>query len=200
MLMHIISEGALIEGVRGENERSRGDAAGMVALRRGAASSCWRSAPACSASYCWRRRAGLALGLIPGLAAALLAVPAVLAAVPWLLTLYLIYAFGLRIGVLENRQAIDALQKARLFLHGRVLTGLKLIVAMAVGHVGVGLVTVLALLPVGGIAAAIYFLAGLVPAAVVGGVLALPIVLAMAGTLGARSSVWTLGYLAEARG
>jgi hypothetical protein len=143
----------------------------------------------------------LALGLIPGLAAALLAVPAVLVAVPWLITIYLIYAFGLRIAVLENRQAIDAMQKARLFLHGRVLTGLKLIVAMAVGHVGVGLAGVLALLPVGGIAAALYFLAGLAPAAVVGGVLALPIVFAAAGMLGSyRSSVWTLGYMAEARG
>ncbi len=203
MLMNIISEGALIEGV------SRGDMTVREGMRLG-----WAHfgvvlrlkllvfgaalfSVALLAAPAWL----LALGSIPKLAAALLAVPAVLVAVPWLITLYLSYAFALRIAVLENRQAIDAIRKARLFLHGRILTGLKLIVAMAVGQAGVTLVGLLALLPVGGIAAALYFTAGAAPAAVAGGVLALPIALGIAGTVGTyRSSVWTLGYLAEARG
>jgi hypothetical protein len=143
----------------------------------------------------------LALGLIPWMAALLLALPAVLVAVPWLLTLYVIYAFALRIAVLENRHAVDAMHKARLFLHGRVLAGLKLLGAMALGHVGVGLAGILALLPVAALAGAVYFTAGMVPAMVVGGLLALPIAFAMAGTLGAyRSSVWTVGYIEETRG
>ncbi len=72
---------------------------------------------------------------------------------------------------------------------------------MALGHVGVGVAGLLALLPAAAAGAALYFTAGLAPALVVGGVLALPVVIGMAGTLGAyRSSVWTLGYISEARG
>ena len=203
MLMNVISEGALIEGVsRGNMTVREGMRLGWshfgVVLRiklllfgAGLLSVVLLAAPG------WL----LAFGLISGLAAALLAVPAILVGVPWLITLYIVFAFALRIAVLENRHAIDAIRKARLFLHGRVLAGLELILAMAVGQVGLSLVGVLALLPVVGIAAALYFTAGWVPAAVVGGVLALPIVFGVAGTLGTyRSSVWTLGYVAEARG
>jgi hypothetical protein len=203
MLMNIVSEGALIEGV------SRGQMTLREGMRLG-----WSHFgvvlrikllvfAACAASIAlFAAPVGLAaLGLIPGLAAVLLTVPAILIAVPLLITVYVIYAFALRIAVLENRYAVDAVHKARLFLHGRLLTALKLLGAMALGHVGVGLAGFLALLPVAGIAAALYFAAGVAPAIAAGVVLAAPIAFAMAGTLGAyRSSVWTLGYLAEARG
>lgn len=203
MVMNIISEGALIEGVsRGDLTVRQGMQFGwahfgvvlrikMLIFAAYAISIVVLAAPA------WL----LALDLIPRSAALLLAIPAVVLAVPCLITLYLIYAFGLRIAVLENRQAVDALQKARLFLHGRLLSGMKLLGAMAMGHVGVGLAGLVALLPIGAVAATLYFAAGLAPALAVGGVLALPIAAGMAGTLGAyRSSVWTLGYLAEMRG
>ena len=39
----------------------------------------------------------------------------------------------MRIAVLENRRALDAIGKARLFLHGRLVHGLKLMVAAFVG-------------------------------------------------------------------
>ena len=42
-----------------------------------------------------------------------------------------------RIAVLENRHALDAIGKARLFLHGRLMHGLKLIVATFVGTLGI---------------------------------------------------------------
>ena len=59
-----------------------------------------------------------------------LAIPATLIAVPWLVTLYMWQAFALpRCVVLENRHARDAIGKARFFLHGHLLEGLKLIVA-----------------------------------------------------------------------
>lgn len=203
MLMNIVSEGALIEGVlRGEMTVGEGMRLGWshfgVVLRikllvfvAYVLSIALLTAPA------WL----LALGLIPWLTALLLALPAVFVAVPWLITVYVIYAFALRIAVLENRHAVDALLKARLFLHGRVLAGLKLLGAMALGHVGVGLAGLLALAPVAAVAAALYFTAGIAPAILVGGSLALPIAIGMGGTLGAyRSSVWTLGYIAEARG
>jgi hypothetical protein len=203
LLMNIVSEGALIEGVsRGKMTIREGMRLGWshfgVVLRIKllifavcAVSIALLAAPA------WL----LALGLIPGLTALLLAVPAVALAAVWMITVYLIYAFALRIAVLENRHAVDALHKARLFLHGRILTGLKLLGAMALGHVGVGVAGLLALLPAAAAGAALYFTAGLAPALIVGGVLALPVVIGMAGTLGAyRSSVWTLGYISEARG
>ena len=65
---------------------------------------------------------------------------AVLIGVPWLVTLYMWQAFAERIAVLENRRALDAIRKARLFLHGRLSLGLKLVVTAFLG--------VLLLLPV----------------------------------------------------
>ncbi|MGH9163236.1 MAG: hypothetical protein ACRD2X_25010 [Vicinamibacteraceae bacterium] len=158
LLMNIISEGALIEGVsRGDMTVREGMRLGwshfgvvlrikLLVFAAGVLSVALLSAPG------WL----FALGLISGLTAALVAVPAVLVGVPWLITLYVVYAFALRIAVLENRHASDAIHKARLFLHGRVLAGVELIVAMAVGQVGVTLVGVLALLPVAAVAAALY--------------------------------------------
>ena len=63
---------------------------------------------------------------------------AVLVGVPWLLTLYMWQAFAERIAVFENRQALDAIRKARLFLHGRLQLGLKLLVAGFLGVLFVG--------------------------------------------------------------
>ena len=65
---------------------------------------------------------------------------AILVGVPWLLTLYMWQAFAERIAVLENRRALDAIRKARLFLHGRLQLGLKLLVAALLGVLAVGAV------------------------------------------------------------
>src|SRR5262245_14132659 len=51
-----------------------------------------------------------ALGPIGGI---LFGIPALVIAVPWLVTLYLVQAFAWRIAVLENRHALDAIGKAR---------------------------------------------------------------------------------------
>ena len=66
--------------------------------------------------------------------AVLFGIPALLIAVPWFVTLYLVQAFASRIAVLENRRALDAIGKARLFLHGRLMHGLKLMVAIVRRH------------------------------------------------------------------
>ena len=73
---------------------------------------------------------------------------AFLVGVPWLLTLYMWQAFAERIAVLENRHALDAMLKARLFLHGRLDLGLKLLVA---GFLGVArhLVGLVVIAPIG---------------------------------------------------
>jgi len=52
----------------------------------------------------------LAVGPIGGV---LLGIPALLIAVPWLITIFLVQAFASRIAVIENRHALDAIRKAR---------------------------------------------------------------------------------------
>jgi hypothetical protein len=86
-----------------------------------------------------------AFGVVAGIP---VVVVAVIVGVPMLLTLYLVQAFALRIAVLENRRASDAIGKARLFLHGRLMHGLKLIVAMFVGTMAIAIIGIVALVPV----------------------------------------------------
>ena len=75
----------------------------------------------------------IALQALGPLGAVALGIPAFAIAVPWLVTVHLVQAFASRIAVLENRHALDAIGKARLFLHGRLRHGLTLIVATFVG-------------------------------------------------------------------
>ena len=122
---------------------------------------------------------------------------AVLVGVPWLLTLYMWRAFAERIAVLENRQALDALRKARLFLHGRLQLGLKLLVAGLVGVLLVVAVGVLVIAPLVLLVVGLVQLWGLPAIAL--GVLTIPAALfvafAFVGIM--TSSVWTIGYLTQ---
>jgi hypothetical protein len=123
---------------------------------------------------------------------------ALLVGVPWLLTLYMWQAFAERIAVLENRHALDAMRKARLFLHGRIELGLKLLVA---GFLGVLLVTIVGLAVIAPIVAIFVASAGVwgIGAAVGVGVLTVaPVAFVMFAILGVTiSSVWTIGYLSQ---
>lgn len=123
---------------------------------------------------------------------------ALLVGFPWLLTLYMWQSFAERIAVLENRHALDALRKARLFLHGRLKLGLKLIVA---GFLGVALVTVLGLVVIAPIAAIVFASASVwgLGGAVGLGVLTLaPVAFVLFAIIGVTmSSIWTIGYLSQ---
>jgi len=203
IVMRLIAEGALIEGVArarqgsvmntGEAFRAGWTHSGVIvriallyfAVTVG--SLALLMAPCVIAA----RAFGLAGGILAG-------VPALVAGVPWLVTLYLVQAFALRIAVIENRQALDAIGKARLFLHGRLAHGLRLIVATFVGSLAFGVAIVVV------IAAVVLLLMGLVPVLrmppviLIGATVLVPAVLvlmAMAGTF--RSSVWTIGYLSQ---
>ena len=77
-----------------------------------------------------------------------LAIPTLIVVVPWLVTLYAVQALASRIAVLEDRHALDAIRKARLFLHGRMRHAFKLMVAAFVGTLFVGAVGVAAIGPV----------------------------------------------------
>ena len=123
---------------------------------------------------------------------------AFLVGVPWLLTLYMWQAFAERIAVLENRHALDAMHKARLFLHGRLDLGLKLLVA---GFLGVVFVTVVGLVVIAPIVAIVVASAGVwgMSGAVGLGVLTIaPVAFVLFAFIGVTmSSVWTIGYLSQ---
>lgn len=144
----------------------------------------------------------LALKLSGSALAIALAIPALLIAVPWLATVYMWQQFAARIAVLENRNARDAMAKARLFLHGRLLQGLKLIIAailgrlvvMVLGTLAIGAVVVLGVAVLKGFG----MLHAPVPVILLGAVFLLPmafILIAVSGTT--QSSIWTIGYLNE---
>ena len=132
------------------------------------------------------RAAGAPAGVVAAVVAALVGVP-------WLVTLYMWQAFAERIAVLENRRALDAIRKARLFLHGRLPLGLKLLVAGFLGVLFVGLLAGLVSIPLV-LSAQVWGF----PAVAVA-VVALPpvafIALAFVGIV--TSSVWTIGYLSQ---
>jgi hypothetical protein len=121
---------------------------------------------------------------------------ALLVAAPWLVTLYIWQAFAERIAVLENRSALDAIRKARLFLHGRLPQGLKLVVASFLSVLLVVAVAIVVIAPV-----VLLVRSGLVGALSAVGLVVLtvlPAVLIAVALLGVMtSSVWTIGYLQQ---
>lgn len=123
---------------------------------------------------------------------------AVLVGVPWLLTLYMWQAFAERIAVLENRRALDAMRKARLFLHGRLQLGLKLLVAGFLGDMFVTAVGLLVIAPIAGIVIASAGTWGILGAVGLGVVTLAPLFFIAFSIFGVvTSSVWTIGYLSQ---
>lgn len=201
LLMHVVSEGALIDGVRrsraGEEVRIRiGFRAGLahfwvllgikallaVVLLFVVAA---MAAPAVLA----------ALDFVPMLTA-LVSIPLVIAGAPVLLTVYLLSTYALRIAVLDDEGIVESFRAARAFLSGRLLDSLRLLVVTLLGQFGAGLLMVVVVLPAAVVGVVLYFVAGLVPAAIVAGVLALPFVAVLVGAMGTfQSTVWTIGFL-----
>lgn len=125
------------------------------------------------------------------------AVVALLIAAPWLVTLYIWQAFAERIAVLENRTALDAVRKARLFMHGRLPQGLKLVVASFVSVLLVVAVAIVVIAPVVLLVRSA-LVAGALPAIALALLTVVPAVLIAIALLGVMtSSVWTIGYLKQ---
>jgi hypothetical protein len=201
LVLRFVSEGALIEGV------VRARAGGRMTTREGfrAGWAHWGVLVRIALLYLGATIATLGVVGAPciialrafGVAGALATgIPALAIAVPWLVTLYLVQAFASRIAVLENRRAIDAVSKARLFLHGRLAHGLRLIVATLVGTLAFTVVALAAIAPVALALAAFVPVLRLVPVIVIACTVLLPAIFAITAMLGTfRSSVWTIGYL-----
>ena len=133
-----------------------------------------------------------ALGWLAGI---LLGIPAALVAVPWLVTLYLVQAFASRI---ENRRAFDAIRNARLFLHGRLVHGLRLMVASLVGTLVISILGLVVLVPVVLLLVALATVLNVFSLIVLGCLLLLPVFTILTAMLGTfRSSVWTIGYVTQ---
>jgi len=126
------------------------------------------------------------------------AVVAVLVGVPWLLTLYMWQAFAERMAVLENRRALDAMRKARLFLHRRLQLGLKLLVASFLGVLLISVVGFLVIAPITGVVVLSAALWGFLGAVGLGVLTVAPLLFVAGAFVGIMtSSVWTIGYLTQ---
>jgi hypothetical protein len=202
-VMRFVGEGALIEGI------ARARRGGTMTTREGfrAGWAHWGVLVRIALLYLAATIGSVALLVAPcvialralgALGGVLVAIPALVIAVPWLVTLYLAQAFAWRIAVLENRHALDAIAKARLFLHGRLLHGLKLVVATLVGTLAIVLVSVVAILPVALLLVALIPVLRLFPVIVIASLVLLPAVYVLTALLGTfRSSIWTIGYMTQ---
>ncbi len=201
LVLHVVSEAALIEGARRGGSEPFGIRAGFAFGLR----------------YFWRLLGAKALAG----GAALLGTGIVLAplglglldvvprwlgvggtvlvglvAVPAALTGYFVYQYALRVVVLDGAPVTDAFRSAWSFVHGRVVPSLLLTVAAEASSLVAGLALGVVLLPVALLGVGAYFAAGLVPAIVLSSVLFLPAAALVMGAQGAfRSAVWTLGFL-----
>lgn len=202
LVLHVVSEAALIEGVRQERAGAR------LGIRRGFAA---------GAKHFWRvlgLKVLFALALLvsvaviglPALLGVLAVIPRgvgigltvllVLPGLPLLLTLYFLYEYSVRFAVLEQRSARESVAAAYRYVHGRLVESLQLLLISELGRIGGAVAMVSLLLPAVAVGVAVYFAAGLVPAVVAGSILGLPLAVAGAGAIGAfTSSVWTLGFL-----
>jgi hypothetical protein len=205
VFIYFVSEGALIEGVR----RLRGDKPPTVREGWHDGVAHWAVLFRIAIIFFTTSVGSLVFLAAPALIALkasntalaiALAIPGALIAVPCLVTLYMWQAFAARIAVIENRHTGDAIGKARLFLHGRVLYGLKLIVAALLGRVIVMLAGAIGLGTAALLVIGVLKIFGVtqvaIPVIALGATTLLPIafvVIAISGTT--LSSIWTIGYL-----
>ncbi len=206
-LLHVVSEAALIEGVRRDRSRSP-QSEPTLGIRRGLR---------LGLSFFWRvvgiKLAFFAVMLMTAavcLAPLLLALPKILPlwlgivgtvllalpAIPFLLTVYFLYEYTLRFCVLEDLTVRAAFRRAYAYLHGRIVPSLQLLLVALLGRAAGAVASAMALVPAALIGLGLYLAGGWVPAVVVAGVLAVPLLLVVSGATGAyNSAVWTLGVL-----
>lgn len=206
LVVHVVAEAATIEGVA----RARQHEPWSVRAGLRAGLDKWRPMVGIKLAALVATLLGVAVVGLPwvlfaveafSLAAALaMSLPLALVALPLGLTGYFVYLYALRFAVLEGEDTSSAIRASTVFLRGRVLDSLKLLVGQAIASFAMQALALVALLPGALVGLLVYLSWGLVPGLVAGGVVALPLVAIVAGASGAlRSSIWTCGFLA-ARG
>jgi hypothetical protein len=200
--LRFIGEGALIEGI--VRARQGGTMTTREGLRAGWAH--WGVLLRIALLYLAAMAAGVALLVVPcvvavralGASGFLVVIPGLAVVLPALLTFYMLQAFAMRIAVLENRNALDALAKARLFLHGRLRHGLTVMVAAVIGSLGFAAAAIAIIAPVGMLLVALIPVLRVVPVVVIGCLLLGPVICVLTAMLGTfRSAVWTIGYVTQ---
>jgi hypothetical protein len=205
--LHIVAEGALIEGV----SRKHRDAQAPFTLRGGFRLG-WSHFGAVLGVKALALALGMALAslvalpfvltgleLLPLAAGLALGLPLAAVAIPLGVSLYLVYALGLRVAVLENRRVVDALRRARRLLHGHLLDGIKLLLTVGIGKAAAQFIALPVVVPVVLVVGLGWLLGGFLGALSALILAAVPLALVGAALLGTwQSSVWTLGYLAVA--
>jgi hypothetical protein len=128
---------------------------------------------------------------------AVTALPLLVIGVPWFLSVHFVTEYALRITVLDGRGVMDAISDARVFLRGRVLESVQLLLVSALGRLGAAVAGLVAALPGAVVGLGLYFATHSIPlAAIVGGVIAAPFIGCVIGASGAFGSmIWTLGFL-----
>lgn len=201
-VLRFIGEGALIEGI--VQARQGGSMSTGEGFRVGWAH--WGVLLRIGLLYLAVMSAGVASVVVPGLLAVrsvgpvglLAALPFLVVVVPVLVTAYMVQAFAMRIAVLENRRALDAIAKARLFLHGRIAHGLTVMVAAVIGSLGFAAVAAVTIGPVVVLLVAMLPVLHTVRTVVLGGVILIPLIGILTAMLGTfRSSIWTIAYLSQ---
>jgi hypothetical protein len=204
LFLHIVSESALIEGVRRARRGERpsvkagmrtgmGLFGRMVALKAGALGVVLATVAAAAVPL-----AAVALSGGPLWAGAIGSAILAVFVMPWLLSVYFTYEYAMRAMVVEDLGVRAAVRGGFRFLHGRIALSLGLAIASSLGEVAAGAIGLVFALPIAAIGGLVYLAAGLVPAAVTAGVLLAPVVVCLTGALGAyRSSIWTHAYLEE---
>ena len=204
LLLHLISEGALIHGTAHSRDGGRTSAA--VSFRTGL-----KFAPRVAGIklVTWLATllsvvviaAPLGIAAVAGASLVAGAVASLLlgiVSIPLLLTIHLLGTYALRAAVLEGNGVAQSIRTARQFLAGRIVPSLWLLVAQALGSSVGSLAAVVVALPILALGLALYFGVGLVPAVIVGAVLMVPVAVSVSGAVGTfRSSLWTHLYLAE---
>jgi hypothetical protein len=200
--MNIVSEGALIDGVR---RTRRGDDYRLRTGIRAGLSFFWRMVgvklSALAAALVTVAAILLPVGAVviaggPVWAGALGTAALALTLLPWLLSVYFVYELAMRIVVVEERGVRDAIGEGFRFLQGRVLLSLQIAVAAGLGQFAAGALGLVLALPVAILAGLVYLLGGPIAAAIAFGIVMTPLAICLVGALGTyRSSVWTHGYL-----
>ena len=204
VLMHVLSEGALIDGVRKANAQpvlpltvASGWSSGRKNFGRVFGVKALVGTVFLAALAVMLAPALLGIfGIAPVAIAIALTIPLALLAVPVLLSLHFINEFAIRIAVLDDVGVIAAISRARAHLNGRVIDSVKLMLLSFAGQMAGGVAAFVCLLPGALIGALVYFVGGMVPGLVAFGIVSVPLAAAALGATGAfRSTVWTLGFL-----